>query len=223
MAPVRTFRFKMLLLGDLGVGKSTFIKRFANGKKDQIGPLGVEIYPLEFKTTSGNICFEVWDTAGQEQSGTSALKDEYYLHADCAIIMFDHTSRLSFKRVSSWHKALIKHNPDIPIVICSNKADVRETSVTPNAIGHCLARFINKYDPNATFLEISAKANYKVQLPFLWLARECVGNPDLEFEEMHELVEPERKVQEVVTKDREKRFMEQFVSKIQELSDDEAL
>jgi len=69
--------FKVVLVGDGGVGKTTFVKRHLTGEfeKKYIATLGVEVHPMEFFTTRGNVKFMVWDTAGQEK--LSGLRDGY--------------------------------------------------------------------------------------------------------------------------------------------------
>jgi GTP-binding nuclear protein Ran len=79
--------FKLVLIGDGGVGKTSFIKRHIKGEFDpKYDPtLGVEVHPIKFRTNRGdNIIFNVWDTAGQAKMG--GLRDGYYLDAHCAII-----------------------------------------------------------------------------------------------------------------------------------------
>lgn len=60
--------FKLILVGDGGVGKTTFVKRHLTGEfeKKYVATLGVEVHPLQFHTNRGPIKFNVWDTAGQE-------------------------------------------------------------------------------------------------------------------------------------------------------------
>jgi GTP-binding nuclear protein Ran len=50
----------------------------------------------------GAIQFDVWDTAGQEKFG--GLRDGYYINGQCGIIMFDVTSRITYKNVPNWHR-----------------------------------------------------------------------------------------------------------------------
>jgi GTP-binding nuclear protein Ran len=52
----------------------------------------------------GQIQFDVWDTAGQEKFG--GLRDGYYINGQCGIIMFDVTSRITYKNVPNWHRTL---------------------------------------------------------------------------------------------------------------------
>lgn len=68
--------------------------------------IGVEVHPLDFSTNFGKLRFYCWDTAGQEKFG--GLRDGYYIHGQCAIIMFDVTSRLTYKNVPTWHRDLCR-------------------------------------------------------------------------------------------------------------------
>jgi GTP-binding nuclear protein Ran len=114
--------FKLILVGDGGVGKTTFVKRHQTGEYEKkyvgnfslfvfvsmraqltlpslppsllfLATVGVEVHPLVFYTNRGPIRFNVWDTAGQERFG--GLRDGYYIQGQCAIIMFDVTSRVT--------------------------------------------------------------------------------------------------------------------------------
>jgi GTP-binding nuclear protein Ran len=85
--------------------------------------LGVEVHPLTFSTNFGTICFNAWDTAGQEKFG--GLRDGYYIQGQCGIIMFDVTSRITYKNVPNWHRDLERVCENIPIVLCGNKVDVK--------------------------------------------------------------------------------------------------
>merc|ERR1712051_697130 len=98
--------FKLVLVGDGGVGKTTFVKRHLTGEfeKKYVATLGVEVHPLVFHTNRGPLRFNVWDTAGQEKFG--GLRDGYYIQGQCAIVMFDVTSRVTYKNVPNWHRDL---------------------------------------------------------------------------------------------------------------------
>lgn len=69
--------FKLVLVGDGGVGKTTLVRRHLTGEfeKKYIPTLGVEVNPLAFQTNFGRLKFNVWDTAGQEKFG--GLRDGY--------------------------------------------------------------------------------------------------------------------------------------------------
>jgi len=166
--------FKLVLVGDGGTGKTTFVKRHLTGEfeKKYIATLGVEVHPLTFSTNFGTICFNVWDTAGQEKFG--GLRDGYYIQGQCGIIMFDVTARITYKNVPNWYRDLERVCENIPIVLCGNKVDVKERKVKTATV-----TFHRK--KNLQYFEISAKSNYNFEKPFLWLARKVVGNNSLEF------------------------------------------
>ena len=92
----------------------------------------MEVHPLSFYTNYGQIIFNCWDTAGQEKFG--GLRDGYYIKGQCAIIMFDLTSRVTYKNVPNWHRDLVRVCENIPIVLCGNKVDVKERKVKAKQI-----------------------------------------------------------------------------------------
>ena len=164
--------FKLVLCGDGGTGKTTFVKRHITGEfeKKYIATLGVEVHPMDFYTTRGKIRFQVWDTAGQEK--LSALRDGYYIGAHCGIIMFDVCSRVTYKNVTKWYKELTRVCEGIPIVLVGNKVDVADRKVKAKQI-----LFPRKY--GIQYYDISAKSNYQFEKPFLWLLKKLIGEPNL--------------------------------------------
>ena len=70
-------KWKLVLVGDGGVGKTTFVKRHKTGEfeKKYVPTLGAEVNPIDFVTGRGKILFNVWDTAGQEKY--AGLRDGY--------------------------------------------------------------------------------------------------------------------------------------------------
>uniref|UniRef100_A0A6T8VFM1 GTP-binding nuclear protein n=1 Tax=Chlamydomonas leiostraca TaxID=1034604 RepID=A0A6T8VFM1_9CHLO len=176
--------FKLVLVGDGGTGKTTFVKRHITGEfeKKYEPTIGVEVRPLDFTTNRGKIRFYCWDTAGQEKFG--GLRDGYYIHGQCAIIMFDVTSRLTYKNVPTWHRDLCRVCENIPIVLCGNKVDVKNRQVKPKQV-----TFHRK--KNLQYYEISAKSNYNYEKPFMYLARKLTGDPHLTFVEEIALPPPE--------------------------------
>lgn len=166
--------FKCILLGDGGVGKTTYVKRHISGEfeKKYVPTLGVDVRPLKFNTNYGPICFNVWDTAGQEKFG--GLRDGYYIQGQCAILMFDVTNRTSYKNVQNWHRDLVRVCENIPIVLVGNKVDIKDRRVKAKNITFHRKKTLPYYD-------ISAKSNYNFEKPFLWLARKLSGKQDLQF------------------------------------------
>jgi len=169
-------RFKVILVGDGGVGKTTFVKRHKTGEFERkyVATMGVEVHPISFYTTHGEVILNCWDTAGQEKLG--GLRDGYYIGGDAAIIMFDVTSAVSYKSVPHWHKDLTRvcdsKNP-IPIVLVGNKVDAKDRKVKPRDIYFHRKKNLQYYD-------ISARSNYNFEKPFLYILKKLMGE-DVEF------------------------------------------
>ncbi|KAM8704492.1 hypothetical protein ACLKA7_009010 [Drosophila subpalustris] len=179
--------FKMVLLGDGGTGKSTFIKRHLTGEfeKRYIATMGVEVYGLTFHTNRGLIRFNVWDTAGQEKFG--GLREGYYIQAQCAIIFFDITSRTTYQNVSNWYRDLVRICGVIPIVLCGNKVDCKDHKIKSKNIVFHRKR-------NLQYYPLSSKTNLNYEKPFHWLARTLIGDPTLELVPSPALQPPEPNV-----------------------------
>merc|ERR1712151_1094379 len=86
----------------------------------------------------------VWDTAGQEK--LSGLRDGYYIGADCAIIMFDVGSRITYKNVAKWYKDITRVCDNIPVVLVGNKVDVKDRKVKARQIVFSRKHGIQYYD-----------------------------------------------------------------------------
>ncbi|RYP92740.1 hypothetical protein DL770_001129 [Monosporascus sp. CRB-9-2] len=206
--------FKLVLVGDGGTGKTTFVKRHLTGEfeKKYMATLGVEVHPLAFSTNYGQITFDVWDTAGQEKFG--GLRDGYYINGQCGIIMFDVTSRITYKNVPNWHRDLVRVCENIPIVLCGNKVDVKERKVKAKTITFHRKKNLQYYD-------ISAKSNYNFEKPFLWLARKLVGNPALEFVAAPALAPPTAQVDENLLKQYEEEMKQAATVALPDEEDDD--
>merc|ERR1712079_741115 len=157
---------------------------------------GVEVHPLVFHTNRGPIRFNVWDTAGQEKFG--GLRDGYYIQGQCAVIMFDVTSRVTYKNVPIWHRDLTRVCENIPIVLTGNKVDVKDRKVKPKHI------LFHRKKPNIQYYDISAKSNYNFEKPFLWIARKLCGDMSLVFKEEPAVFPPDFHISEARKRQMEK-------------------
>ena len=106
--------------------------RLCNFQSTRVATMGAEVHPIQFYTNRGPILFRVWDTAGQEKLG--GLRDGYYIGSHCGIIMFDLTSKITYKNVPNWYRDLTRVCDNIPLVLCGNKADIKERKIKPKSI-----------------------------------------------------------------------------------------
>ena len=165
-------------MGEGDGGKRTVLKRHQDGEytNPYMQTMGVEVAPLPFNTNKGPVVLNIWDCAGREEF--FGLKDGYYIGAQGAIIMFDVTSKSSYKNVRKWYKELFELENKIPIVLCGNKVDCekKEREVKPKQITFHREKEIQYYD-------ISAKSNYKYDKPFVYLIRKFMGDETVHFVE----------------------------------------
>ncbi|CAG8832484.1 34148_t:CDS:2, partial [Gigaspora margarita] len=141
------------------------------------------------------------------------LRDGYYIQGQCAIIMFDVTSRITYKNVPNWHRDLVRVCENIPIVLCGNKVDIKERKVKAKTITFHRKKNLQYYD-------ISAKSNYNFEKPFLWLARKLIGNPNLEFVASPALMPPEVPVDHALMKQYTEELNEAVTAPLPEEDDD---
>jgi len=171
--------FKVVLIGDGGVGKTTFITRHLTGEFEKYyNPTsGVDVRHLQFYTNCGPINFHCWDIAGQEGL-RGKLIDGFTINTKAAIIMFDVTSRMSYTNVPRHYTDIIRAtlSPEVPIVLCGNKVDRMDRVVKPKQITFHRKKNLQYYD-------ISAKSLFNFEKPFLYLARKLLKQPDLLFVE----------------------------------------
>jgi GTP-binding nuclear protein Ran len=178
--------FKLVLVGDGGVGKTTFLNRHVTETRRQLY-MRYEMFELKFSTNHGKIIFTIFDTLGQERLG--GIRDGFFIGNHCGMIMFDVTSRISYKNIRDWHRDIKRVCENIPIVVVGNKVDVKDRKVKAKSM-----TYHRKF--NLQYFDISAKANYQLDKPFLWLARQLCGDPQLVFIKNCLLKPPEIEIDE---------------------------
>ncbi|CAO1632108.1 unnamed protein product [Sympodiomycopsis kandeliae] len=165
----RQLQFKLVLLGESAVGKSSLVLRFVKDQFDDyrestIGAAFLtQTLKLDDQTT---IKFEIWDTAGQERY--KGLAPMYYRNANCAVVVYDVTQPQSLEKAKAWIRELQRQaDPNVIIALAGNKADLAPTR-----------RGVSKEDAekyaaeeNLLFLETSAKDSSNVSELFTMLAK----------------------------------------------------
>jgi GTP-binding nuclear protein Ran len=162
--------FKVIVVGDTQVGKTSFVKRFLDGDyKDELPKtLGVEVHPVGFNTSYGPVGLNVWDCAGDEQFG--GLREGYYKAASAAVVMYDVSNLESFEHTDIWIEKVRKACPDIPIVVVGNKVDA-------TGFGALRSTTWNK---DFRHYYVSAKSMYNASEPFKYLLATLMKRNDLE-------------------------------------------
>ena len=119
------FLFKVVLIGDSGVGKSNLLSRFTKNEfnLESKTTIGVEFATKTIETEGKIVKAQIWDTAGQERY--RAITSAYYRGAVGALLVFDITKDLTFQSVERWLQELRDHaDQNIVIMLVGNKTDL---------------------------------------------------------------------------------------------------
>ena len=122
---IRTCQYKLVLLGEASVGKSSIVLRFVKGQfhEYQEPTIGAAFLTQTIQVDDTAAKFEIWDTAGQERY--HSLAPMYYRGAQAAVVVYDLTNRDSFLKAQTWTNELQRlANPNIVICLCGNKLDM---------------------------------------------------------------------------------------------------
>jgi Ras-related protein Rab-18 len=172
--------FKLLMIGDSGVGKSSILLRFTDGTFDE--DIGATI-GVDFKVKFLSICnkrikLTVWDTAGQERFRT--LTSSYYRGAQGIVLVYDVSNRASFDHLETWLNEIDMYStfPAVITLLVGNKIDIKQKDpalvAVPRSVGEDFAR-----KHGMLFIESSAKTKEGVQQTFEEVASKILETPVL--------------------------------------------
>jgi len=176
MSPEYDYLFKLLLIGDSGVGKSCLLLRFADDTytESYISTIGVDFKIRTIELDGKTIKLQIWDTAGQERFRT--ITSSYYRGAHGIIVVYDVTDLVTFNNVKQWLQEIDRYaSESVNKLLVGNKSDMVSKKVIETSAAEDFAR--NK---NIPFLETSAKNATNVEQAFLKMARDIkdrMGNP----------------------------------------------
>merc|ERR1712159_121200 len=169
----RVFQFKLVLLGDSAVGKSSLVLRFVRGQffEYQESTIGAAFLTQNASLNDYTVKFEIWDTAGQERY--HSLAPMYYRGAAAAVVVYDITNADSFSRAKSWVKELQRQgSPNIVIALAGNKCDLASKRKVEASEASEYAK-----DNGLFFMETSAKTALNVEELFKAIAKKLPKDP----------------------------------------------
>jgi len=161
------FLFKLLLIGDSGVGKSCLLLRFADDTytESYISTIGVDFKIRTIELEGKTVKLQIWDTAGQERFRT--ITSSYYRGAHGIIVVYDVTNIDSFTSVKQWLIEIDRYASEgVNKLLVGNKSDLTSKKVVEYSVAKEFAEALNM-----PFLETSAKNATNVEQAFLLMAK----------------------------------------------------
>ncbi|XP_022748710.1 ras-related protein RABA2a-like [Durio zibethinus] len=156
------YLFKVVLIGDSGVGKSNLLSRFTRNEfcLESKSTIGVEFATRTLQVEGRTVKAQIWDTAGQERY--RAITSAYYRGALGALLVYDVTKPTTFENVSRWLKELRDHaDSNIVIMLIGNKTDLKQLRAVATEDGQSYAE-----NEGLSFIETSALEATNVEKAF---------------------------------------------------------
>jgi len=171
--------FKIIIVGDSGVGKTTLIKRYLTGRFEfnLQRTIGVDIGVKYLEVEGMKVRLQIWDFAGQ--SRFNILFPNYIRGSSGVIFMYDITRRLSLENLNKWatlvKENLIEKDFQIPKIIVGGKSDLHEKREIFNEETTIIAKLYNYYG----MIESSSKTGQNVDKIFEVMVRKLMQNAGL--------------------------------------------
>jgi Ras-related protein Rab-11A len=162
------YLFKIVLIGDSGVGKSCLLSRFTRDEfnLESKSTIGVEFATRTVEIDGKHIKAQIWDTAGQERY--RAITSAYYRGAVGALIVYDISKPQSFESVNRWLSELRDHaDTNICVMLVGNKSDLKHLRCIPTDVAQQFSK-----EKSLHFIETSALDSTNVEKAFCGILKE---------------------------------------------------
>jgi small GTP-binding protein len=168
----KKYIFKIVLLGDPGVGKSSLITRFVHNRfqASYLMTIGVDILSKQLFVGKDEVLFLISDIGGQERF--ASVREKFYRGARGCFLVFDLTRSNTLASVKAWKKGLEGVEEDVIYFLIGNKADLKEQVEIENENIKAIVNELNL--PEESFFITSAKTGEKVEEAFITFAKELM-------------------------------------------------
>ena len=167
---VKKYILKILTAGEGGVGKTTLLHRFVEGKfsAETKMTIGVEFFLKESIIDEQQCTLQLWDFGGQERF--RFLLESYVLGAKGALLMFDLTRPITLDNQEAWINIVRKGDPDLPVLFVGTKTDLVDEIMVDDDYAKEFQETFNLFD----FIKISSKSGDNVHAAFEQLTRKIL-------------------------------------------------
>lgn len=168
-ASMNNKKYKLVLLGESGVGKSSLALRLMKNEWNEYlsSTVGASFFRYTSQVGDTAVNFDIWDTAGQERY--KSLASMYYRGAAAALVVYEITTYESFERAQYWVRELATNSPETLITLVGNKSDLEGSRKVSTEEARRYAAELN-----LLFLEASAKDGSGVHEAFDGVAKRLV-------------------------------------------------
>ena len=156
------YTFKIMLLGDASVGKTSLTLRYISGffLEDLKLTIGVDFYSKTSDFNNNKIKLQIWDFGGEERF--RFLLSQYCKGANGAFFLYDITNRITLDHLPDWTQIIREHAGDVPIMLIGSKLDLERFRAVPREDGILAAKKYNL----SSFVELSSKTGQNVEKAF---------------------------------------------------------
>jgi len=156
------YTYKILMLGDASVGKTSLTLRYISGffMEDLKLTIGVDFYSKTIDFIDNKVKLQIWDFGGEERF--RFLLSQYCKGANGAFFLFDITNQISLDHLPDWTQIVRENAGDIPIMLIGSKLDLDEYRAVSKENGILATKKYNL----ASFIELSSKTGENVEKAF---------------------------------------------------------
>ena len=163
---ISTFNYKIVLIGNVAVGKSSIIKRFVHNifNEEYKGTIGTESSRKSLLISDNKkVNLSIWDTCGQEKFRT--VTRQYYRDTQAILLVFDLTDEKSFDDLQSWYEEAVEYINEIKCIffLFGNKSDEKEKIIINEKD---VKNFMRKNQKIKKYFEVSALDGHNIDLAF---------------------------------------------------------
>ncbi len=171
----KKFILKILTAGEGGVGKTTLLHRYVEGKfsAETKMTIGVEFFLKEVEVDGKQCTLQLWDFGGQERF--RFLLESYVLGAKGALLLFDLTRPMTLENLQQWVNLVRKGNNGIPILFLGTKLDLLEDLMVDDEYALSFKEQFKLFD----YIKISSKSGENVQKSFELLTQRILEKQEL--------------------------------------------
>ncbi|NHJ05430.1 MAG: GTP-binding protein [Candidatus Heimdallarchaeota archaeon] len=166
-----SYIFKVLLIGEAAVGKTSLTLKFVHGKfkSDYLLTVGMEPYSKYITVGNNTVTLSIWDIAGQQRF--DVFRTMFFRGAKAALLVFDLTRPATLSKLQNWYEDLIKNaGKDVLTILVGNKNDLEDLRSVSNKEAIAFAKKIKAL----TYIETSAKTGENVDESFKMITEKLV-------------------------------------------------